>query len=100
LKVRAPTCDPPCHSIVNTHLGIALALPDNAFPVQVIALVQGLFRTDRIQEVARVFRRNLTRCVVLVYRARGWARLGSSPGPTEASGSSVADVNVSMSVYQ
>lgn len=58
LNVHAPSCDPPCHLIVNMHPGTALALPDSAPSVQVIALSQGLFLTGSIHEVVQVFRKN------------------------------------------
>lgn len=89
-----------CHVVVNTHSGTALALTDRTFPVQVTALSQSLFITGSIHEVAQISWRNLSSCVILVFRARRWARLGSSPGPTEASGSSVADFNVGVIGYK
>lgn len=79
---------------------LACALPNSGLPVPVIALSQRLFIAGSIHEVAQVFRRNLSNCMVLAFRARGWAKPGRSPGPTEASGSSVTDFNVSMSGYQ
>lgn len=101
--VQAVACDPPCHLIVNMHLGTALTLLDGAkiFAFSSgITLSQGLFTAGSIHEVTQVSRRNLSGCVVPDFRTKRWARLGSSLGPTEASDSSVTGSNVDVTFYQ
>lgn len=95
--------DPPCHLIVDMHLGTILALLDGAKIFTFSSgttLRQGLFITGSIHEVAEVTRRNLSGCVVPVFSTKGWTRLGSSPGAIEASGSSVPGFNASLTAYQ